>query len=287
MERRRFLASLAIGGIGLSATSLLGCGASKTELGIQLYSVRDAVAKDLEGTLEKLAKIGYTRLEIYGYDGSFFGKTPAEFKAILARTGMRVDSSHHTTGWGHPQKGTLTDGWEQAVADLHTIGAKYMACSYLFPDERTESNYAALPALLNKSGEVAKKAGIAFAYHNHDFEFEKYGDTLVMDHILNNTDSQYVNIELDLYWISKTGQDPVAYFNKYPGRFPLWHVKDMEAGTKDITEVGHGTIDFDRIFAARDKAGLKEWFVEQDVSKGDIFGSITDSFKYLEKKNYK
>lgn len=286
MERRRFLTSLAIGGISLSGASLLGCGSNRKTLGIQLFSVQDTVAKDLEGTLEKLAKIGYTRLEIYGYNGTFFGKTAAEFKAILSRTGMQVDSSHHTTGFAHQQKGTLTDGWEQAVEDLHTIGAKYMACSYLFPDERTEANYGALPELLNKCGATAKKAGIGFAYHNHDFEFEKYGDTLVMDHILNKTDSQYVNIELDLYWISKAGQDPVAYFNQYPGRFPLWHVKDMESGTGDITDVGSGTIDFDRIFAAREKAGLKEWFVEQDVSKGDIFESISKSYKYLQAKNY-
>jgi len=93
-------------------------------------------------------------------------------------------------------------------------------------------------------------------------------------------------MELDLYWISKAGYDPVAYFNKYPGRFPLWHVKDMEAGTKDITEVGNGTIDFDRIFAARKKAGLKYWFVEQDVSKGDFFKSLETSRDYLAKKNY-
>lgn len=287
MERRRFLTSLAIGGISLSATSLWGCSSNRKEVGIQLFSVRDAVAKDVEGTLEKLAKIGYTRLEIYGYNGTFFGKTPAEFKAILARTGVRVDSSHHTTGFVHKQRGTLMEGWEQAVDDLHTIGAKYMACSYLFPDERTEANYSILPELLNTCGEVAAKAKIGFAYHNHDFEFEQYGDTLVMDHILNNTNHQYVNIELDLYWISKAGQDPVAYFNKYPGRFPLWHVKDMEANSGDITEVGSGTIDFDRIFAAREKAGLKEWFVEQDVSKGDIFESISKSYTYLQGKNYR
>ncbi|HPZ89549.1 MAG TPA: hypothetical protein PLQ32_15660 [Flavihumibacter sp.] len=94
-------------------------------------------------------------------------------------------------------------------------------------------------------------------------------------------------MEMDLYWISKAGHDPVAYFDKYPGRFPLWHVKDMAAGSGDITEVGHGTIDFDRIFAARKKAGLEQWFVEQDVSKGDIFESIAASRAYLEKKGYK
>jgi sugar phosphate isomerase/epimerase len=108
-----------------------------------------------------------------------------------------------------------------------------------------------------------------------------------MDYIITKTSPELVKVELDLYWISKTGNDPVAYFNKYPGRFPLWHVKDMEKGTNGITEVGNGVIDFDRIFAARKKAGLKHWFVEQDVSKGDIFESLKTSHSYLDGKKYK
>ena len=138
-------------------------------------------------------------------------------------------------------KGTLTDGWDKAIEDIHTLGAEYMICSFLFPKERTPEIYKTLPELLNKSGEKTKAAGIQFGYHNHDFEFEKLDDTLVYDFLINNTSSDLVKMEMDLYWISKAGQDPLAYFDKYPGRFPLWHVKDMEAGTKGITEVGNGT----------------------------------------------
>ena len=183
-------------------------------------------------------------------------------------------------------KGTLTDNWEKSVEDLHAIGAKYMACSYLFPNERTTENYKALPSLLDKSGSVTKAAGIQFAYHNHDFEFQKFEDTLVYDHILTKTSSDLVKMEMDLYWTSKAGQDPIKYFEKYPGRFELWHVKDMTAGAGEITEFGNGVIDFDRIFAARKKAGLKHWFVEQDTSKGDMFESLKTSVANLSKKNY-
>jgi sugar phosphate isomerase/epimerase len=161
-----------------------------------------------------------------------------------------------------------------------------MVCAFLFPNERTPENYKALPAMLDKAGTATKAAGIQFAYHNHDFEFEKFEDTLVYDFLLKNTSSDLVKMEMDLYWISKAGQDPVAYFEKYPGRFAMWHVKDMEAGTKAITEVGNGTIDFDRIFKARKKAGLKYWFVEQDTSKRDMFESLKISRDYLAKKNY-
>ena len=287
MKRRHFLQTLAASATTLPAFhALANISKSKPSIGVQLYSVRDAVAKDLEGSLTRLCKIGFDKLEIYGYDGKFFGKTAAEFKTILKNTGMKVISSHHLTGLVFKAKGSLTDGWDKAVEDLDNIGAKYMACSYLFPNERTAEIYASLPELLNKSGEKAKGAGIQFAYHNHDFEFEKYNDTLAYDHIITQTSADLVKMELDLYWINKAGYDPIQYFEKYPGRFPLWHVKDMEAGTKDITEVGNGTINFDQIFAAREKAGLKEWFVEQDVSKGEIFASLTQSYNYLSKKKY-
>lgn len=286
MKRRNFIQTLAAGAAGLSATSLFANPFGTKTFAVQLYSVRDAVGKNLEATLERLRTIGYDRLELYGYNGTFFGKTPAEFKTILANTGMKAVSSHHISGLAFKSKGSLTDGWDKAVEDINYLDTKFMGCSYLFPNERTPEIYAALPELLNKSGEKTKAAGIQFFYHNHDFEFEKYQDTLVMDFLLNNTKADLVKVELDLYWISKAGQDPIKYFEKYPGRFPLWHVKDMEAGSGDITEVGNGKIDFDRIFAAREKAGLNTWFVEQDVSKGDMFESLKKSYDYLEAKKY-
>jgi sugar phosphate isomerase/epimerase len=287
MQRRRFIQSIALGAASFAAGDLFAETRKPGKYGLQLYSFRQAVSKDLEKALAQLASIGYNKLEIYGYDGKFFGRTAQEFKTIVANAGMKVVSSHHLPGLGMKSKGSMSDGWEQAIADMNTIGAEYMVCAFLFPNERTPENYAKLPDMLNKAGEQTKAAGIQFAYHNHDFEFEKYGDSTVMDHLITKTSPDLVKVELDLYWISKTGNDPVAYFNKYPGRFPLWHVKDMAKDTREITEVGNGVIDFDRIFKARKKAGLKHWFVEQDVSKGDMFESLKTSHKYLDGKKYK
>jgi sugar phosphate isomerase/epimerase len=287
MKRRQFLQNLSFGAAALYANKLFPIAGETKTLAVQLYTVRESVGKGLESTLEKLAALGYKNLEIYGYNGTFFGKTAAEFKTILANNGMKVLSSHHTTGLAMKAKGTLADGWEKAIEDIHTLGAEFMVCAFLFPNERTEEHYKALPAMFEKAGNATKSAGIQFAYHNHDFEFQqKVGDDLAMDYIIKNTPADLVKIELDLYWISKAGYDPVAYFEKYPGRFPLWHVKDMEAETKAITEVGNGTINFDKIFAAKEKAGMKYWFVEQDTSKRDMFESLKISREYVVGKKY-
>ncbi|MDZ7614760.1 MAG: sugar phosphate isomerase/epimerase [Flavobacteriaceae bacterium] len=287
MKRRHFVQTLSLGAAALQFNWLFANSpTNKKALGVQLYTIRDAVAKDLEGSLEKLAGLGYKNLEIYGYNGTFFGKTAQEFKSILDKTGLSVISSHHGAGIANKSQGSMAMGWEKAVEDIHSIGAKYMACAYLAPNERTTEIYKSLPGLLSSAGEQTKAAGIQFAYHNHDFEFVKYEDTLAYDHILKNTSADLVQMELDLYWINKAGYDPIAYFEKYPGRFPLWHVKDMAAATQEITEVGNGTIDFDKIFAASKKAGLEYWFVEQDVSKRDIFESLTISRDYVNKKGY-
>ena len=287
MERRHFVFNVSVGLTALQVDQLIPQELqTKKPLGVQLYTVRDAVAKDLEGSLERLRSLGYKRIEIFGYNGTFFGKTVKEFKTILRNTDLKVISSHHLSGLEPKCKGTLLDGWEKAVEDLDTIGACYMVCPFLFPEERTPKNYKALPGILEKAAKTANAAGLKFAYHNHDFEFEKFEDTLVYDHLINNTDSELVKMEMDLYWISKAGYDPLDYFEKYPGRFPLWHVKDMEEGTKAITEVGSGTIDFDRIFAQKKKAGLEYWFVEQDSGKRDMFESLKMSRDYVNQKKY-
>ncbi|PJJ66242.1 sugar phosphate isomerase/epimerase family protein [Chryseobacterium geocarposphaerae] len=287
MDRKDFITLSSLGFLGLYSCGISNLNMNKKSLAIQLYTVRDAIAKNLEKTFEKLAELGFTELEIYGYNGSFFGKTRNEFQSVLKNVGLKVISSHHTTGILHNDEGTLLKNWEKSVEDLHFIGSKYMVCSYLFPEERTIENYQKLPELFNKSGEITKKAEIQFAYHNHDFEFEKFDDSKnIYDFILENTSSDLIKMELDLYWISKAGLDPLVYFEKYPKRFPLWHVKDMKAGTKDFAEIGNGTIDFKRIFEAREKAGLNYWFLEQDSSDKDIFDSIRISRKYILEHSY-
>lgn len=286
MNRKDFISLSGLGFLGLLACKTSDLMNSKKSLAIQLYTVRDAISANLEQALERLAELGFRQLEIYGYDGKFFGKTRAEFQTVLRNVGMEVISSHHTTGAIHNSPGTLLNQWEQSVEDLQSIGSKYMVCSYLFEEERTPDHYRKLPELLNRSGEITRKAGIDFAYHNHDFEFEKLDGQTVYDFILNHTDPDLVKMELDLYWISKAGFSPLDYFEKYPKRFPLWHVKDMKAESRDFAEIGNGTIDFKSIFEAREKAGLKYWFLEQDSSDKDIFESIRISKNYIDHHSY-
>lgn len=287
MHRKDFIRLSSLGFLGLYSCGISNFKNREKTLAIQLYTVRDAIAENLEKALERLASLGFKELEIYGYNGTFFGKSRNEFKVLLHNLDLKVISSHHTTGILHNDKGTLLNNWEKTVEDLHFIGSEYMVCSYLFPEERTVDNYKKLPGLFDKSGEITKSAGIQFAYHNHDFEFEKF-DTAqnIYDFILNNTSSDLVKMELDLYWISKAGIDPLVYFEKYPGRFPIWHVKDMKAGTKNFAEIGNGTIDFKRIFNAKEKAGLQHWFLEQDSSDKDMFESIRISRDFITKNDF-
>ncbi|MCU7616049.1 sugar phosphate isomerase/epimerase [Chryseobacterium sp. PBS4-4] len=287
MQRIDFLKLSSLGFFGLYSCGISNSLKKDCRLAIQLYTVRGAVSKNLEKALERIAALGFKDLEIYGYDGTFFGKNRTEFQSILNNTGLKVISSHHQTGVVKNGRGTLLNSWDKSVEDLNFIGSKYMVCSYLVPEERTLENYRKLPELLNKSAEITKQSGIQFAYHNHDFEFEKLDEKQLMyDFILENTSPDLVKMELDLYWISKAGFDPLDYFEKYPKRFPLWHVKDMQKDTKKFAEVGSGTIDFKKIFEAREKAGLKYWFVEQDSSDKDIFESLTMSKKYINDNSF-
>ena len=287
MHRKDFIKLSSLGFLGLYSCGISPFKKRQNTLAIQLYTVRDAMSANPEKTLERLAAMGFTGLEIYAYNSTFFGKSRQEFQRILKNTGLRVISSHHITGNFNKGQGTLLYNWEKSVEDLHFIGSEYMVCSYLFPQERNLEDYKKLPELLENSGKVTKEAGIQFAYHNHDFEFEKFDDNRnVYDFILENSSPELVKMELDLYWISKAGIDPLMYFEKYPGRFPLWHVKDMKAGTKDFTEIGNGTIDFERIFKAGKQAGLQYWFLEQDSSDKDIFESICISNEFIAKNRF-
>ncbi|WP_426277467.1 sugar phosphate isomerase/epimerase family protein [Chryseobacterium sp. S-02] len=287
MDRKDFITLSSLGFLGLYSCGISNLNMNKRSLAIQLYTVRDAISKNLEKTFEKLAELGFTELEIYGYNGTFFGKTAIDFKKVLSDNGLKVISSHHRTGITDQEDGTLLKNWEKTLDDLNRIGSKYAVCSYLPEAERTLENYQKLPDILEDAGQVSKQNGIQLAYHNHDFEFLKMDEQHnFYDFILEKTSSDLIKMELDLYWISKAGLDPLVYFEKYPKRFPLWHVKDMKGGTKDFAEIGNGTIDFKRIFEAREKAGLNYWFLEQDSSDIDIFESIRISRKYILDHSY-
>lgn len=269
----------------LSRIPSMAKGSSK--IGLQLYTLRDDLSKDLEGTLKKVAAIGYKEVETFGYtDGKFFGKTVKEFKSILNGLGLNPVSGHYGAGISSPdRKGSLSNDWKRAVDDSAELGQKYIMCAYLTPDERKSiDDYKKYAVLFNKSGEICKAAGIQFGYHNHDFEFQKLDGQLPYDIITKDTDASLVKLELDLYWAVRAGLDPVTLFKQHPGRFPLWHVKDMEKGPgKAFAEVGTGAIDFAKIFAARKTAGMTHFFVEQDVCKRPPLEAIAISYGNLVK----
>jgi sugar phosphate isomerase/epimerase len=287
VSRKQFLK---LSALALSSTlfaNIESFGKTQRKVGIQLYTLRNEIPKDLEGTLKKVADIGYKEVELFGYgDGKFFGKTPKEFKALLQSLNLSAPSGHYTTGNTNPSsKGTLTNDWKRAVDDAAELGQKYMICAFLFPEERkTLDVYKRHAELFNKSAEICKQSGIQFGYHNHDFEFETLEGQVPYDILLKQTDPKLVQMELDLYWASFAGKDPVQLFKQNPGRFPMWHVKDMEkSAQRSFAEVGTGSINFQRIFDAAKTAGLKHYFVEQDVTKRPPLEAITISYNNVSK----
>jgi sugar phosphate isomerase/epimerase len=269
----------------------MGMGRPYTDIGLQLYTVRDAMAADPAAALAKVASIGYTAVEGATYTGSekFYGMDPAAFLSLLKANGLKMPSSHYRLGEelekGQPVQGTLLHDWDRAVADAHAAGVEYMVCAFLSQPERGNlDHFKQLADIFNKAAEKCRAAGIQFCYHNHDFEFQPQNGTFPYDILLGNTDPELVKMEMDLYWVTKAGQDPVSLFGKYPGRFALWHLKDMDnTAEKKFTEVGNGVIDFKNIFAHASQAGMKRFFVEQDYCPGNPFDSITQSIAYIKK----
>ena len=262
---------------------------NKKYIGLQLYTVRDHMQKDPAATLAKVAQIGYNSVEGATYTGSemFYGMDSAAFSSLLKQNGLIMPSSHYRLGEeqvnGASQKGTLLNDWGKAVDDAAAVGIKYMVCAYLSVQERGNlDHYKKIGEDFNKAGEICKKAGIQLCYHNHDFEFEKQDGKYPYEVLLSNTDKNLVKMEMDLYWVTKANQDPIALIDEHPGRFPLWHVKDLDKTPKRMfTEVGNGIIDFKKIFKHADKAGLKYFFVEQDMTPGEPYDSITQSITYI------
>ena len=282
-ERRTFIKQAAA--LGAAAVLVPGdLSWLQSKVGIQLYTVRDMMGKDPEAALAMLAQIGYREVECAGYGGgTFYGKSPADFKDLLKKNGLSMPSGHYQTGITMPNmEGSLTNGWLQAVKDAAEVGQKYMVLAYLHEGERkTLKQYEDLVKLINDCARICKDYGLQFAYHNHDFEFMEVEGKVPYDILLNETDPDLVEMELDLFWTVKAGYDPVELFNQHQGRYPLWHVKDMN-NEGNFTEVGTGTIDFKPIFKAGKTAGVKHYFVEQDRINGDVERSIQTSFTNIQ-----
>jgi sugar phosphate isomerase/epimerase len=286
MTRRELLKQMAWVTAGsLMISDAVALDAKNKKVGVQLYTLRNAIGKDPKGTLKKVAELGFGEVESFGYNGKFFGMTPAEYKTVLSDLGLTAPSGHYMYGnFGNKKiPGTVLYGWDKAVEDAAALGQQYMVIAYLMPEERGDiDNYKRTAEGISKAAEVCKKAGIQLCYHNHDFEFEAQNGILPFDILTKETSADLVKIELDLYWASKAGQDPVSLFKQHKGRVALWHVKDMDnTPKKHFTEVGNGVIDFATIFKNAKTSGMKHFFVEQDECPGSPFDSIAKSIGHI------
>ncbi|MBW8324223.1 MAG: sugar phosphate isomerase/epimerase [Prolixibacteraceae bacterium] len=296
-NRREFLKISAAGSISMMLFGATGCKSSVAVdrksfgVGIQLYTIRDAMSADVPGTLKKVSDIGYKNLELAGYaDGKFYGFAPAEFKKMVNDLGMEVLSSHaavESTG--------ITPETAKAMADAHAeVGVKYCVQPWVNEPDRTIETYKKMIADWNEVGRIMKGVGIQFAYHNHNFEFANMdGVVPYYDIFMPEMDADLITMELDLFWASKAGQDPIAMFNKYPGRFQLLHFKDMKTNEApffdvikdDVCAVGEGVIDFKKILTAKEVAGAKYIFVEDDnQGNGKPFEAIETSITNITTK---
>ena len=236
--------------------------------GLALYTVRDSMMKDARATLAKVAQAGYVNVESAGYNnGKFYNLSPTEFKALLDELHLTPISAH---------QGSVTfENADKQIADLKEAGFKYFVIpvppmgtfSYDAVNKRMgmKGGAKALAETLNILGKKCKDAGLELLYHNHDFEFNKDEEgNVVLDYLLEHCDKSIVNFQMDLYWVTKAGQDPVDYFKRYPGRFKIWHVKDMDDQGR-FAPVGKGHIDFKRVLAEKKLSGMQYYYVEQDA----------------------
>ena len=283
-NRRNFLKNTAAFAAGSLMFPQLSCSLSKEKvIGLQLYTVRDKINENLENTLTRLAEIGYNSIEAAGYnlsEGTFYGMTPRQFANRLNELGMPLHSSHSVV--------EPVDA-EKLFADAAEAGCKYVIYPYL-PEQfrKNIDDYKSTADKFNKIGEIANKMGIRFGYHNHAFEFENMEGKKGMDVLISETDPELVTFEIDVYWVTRGGYDPVDYIKKFPGRFEVYHLKDM-AKTEDMffAPVGSGRIDFESIFAVKKTAGMKMFFVEQDSFRDlDPFESVEFSYKYLKNASF-
>jgi len=288
VNRRNFLKSSAAVVVGgLVANQLISscvAPAPKKKVGLQLYSLRDAMKEDVKGTLKKVADMGYSTLETAGYnDGLIYGLAPLEFKKIVEDLGMKVTSAHLGQTYSKEKEVEIMEWWKKACGAHAALGVKYMVQPFMpVNDQTTLEEIKMYCDYFNSVGfETAASGGIAFGYHNHSFEFRKIGDKLIYDYMLENTSPNHVFFEMDVYWLQEGGQSPAEYIKKYTGRFPVLHIKDEK-------EIGASKkMDFKPIFDAAYAQGLKEYYVEvEQYTNNDPFASVKQSFDYLAKAEY-
>ena len=243
-------------------------------VGIQLYTFRKEMSADASGTLKQIASLGIKQIESARSEkGNYYGLTSKEMKKVCAGLGMTLRSGHVH----------VDNKFQQTINDAAEAGQEYLICSTMPTNGQTVDNYKRVAESFNKSGEECKKMNVKFGYHNHEYEFESDKGQVLYDVLLNNTDASLVHMELDLGWVIVTGKDPMDYFKNFKGRFPLWHLKDMDMVKKHSTEFGKGGLDIVQMLKNSKESGMKYFFVEQEEYASTPFESMKENMDYLGK----
>lgn len=251
--------------------------ASSKAIGVQVYSVRDALKRDFEGTLKKLSELGYKHIEAYGLatNGTVLGMSASQYRQAVEKLGMSVISVH--ADYFTPEQAA------PIITAAKELGVKYLVIPYL--QKALRKDYDAVAENLNSVGALFKGTGIRLAYHNHDFEFEALANGRIpLEVLIEGTQPELVTFQADLYWVTKAGADPMALIKKYPGRFSLFHIKDANEALEQTT-VGTGIVDFETILKAKSISGNEYFFVE-DERTNDPFGNLKGAFNYLNNADF-
>lgn len=284
-SRRTFLKQSGLFAAAVAVAPSFACApVAKKAIGLQLYSLRDVIKNDIKSIISKVAAIGYKEVETFSYSAKngFWGLDAKAFKALLDQYGMNSPSGHFEMG--EYMSGKNTDVLKQYIDAANILGSTYVTVPWLNDNVRkTADDYKKIAAKLNEAGTLCKASGLKIAYHNHDFEFKKFGDTTGFDILLKETDKKLVDFELDLYWAVRSAVNPLDLFNAHPKRFTMFHVKDMDKTNKALNaEIGQGSIDFKNILTGAKQAGVKHYFVEHETNyKPDVMGSVKTSFDYV------
>jgi sugar phosphate isomerase/epimerase len=277
---------------GLLSASLLTALQAKADkkkykMGLQLFSVRDPMTVDTPGTLKTISRIGYEDLETYGFDPGqlrYYGLPATDFKKLLDDNGLSTTSGHYDLfKYLTAPEDELNRYVDQCIVGARALGQSYITWPWLDPDSRTLEKFRLLSNKLNLIGERVAKAGLGFAYHNHDFEFTDHNGENGYEIIMRETDPSLVKLQIDLYWaVHSSRKSPHELFSQQPGRFVMWHIKDMDKKTRDYTELGNGSIDYTKILPDASLAGLQYYFVEQGGNFAkEPMRSATDSAAFM------
>ncbi|MBC9932715.1 sugar phosphate isomerase/epimerase family protein [Chitinophaga qingshengii] len=293
INRRNFLAQsgMAAAAALFSPSAFATLAKPRFKMGLQLYTIREAMEKDVAGTLKRIASLDYQDVETYGFDPAgigYYGRRAKDFHQLLKDNGLTTASGHYDLfKYLHSPDDVLLTYVDQCIEGAQQLDQKYITWPWLAPEDRNIDQFKLLASRLNIIGARVKKAGLGFAYHNHDFEFVDHGGINGYQIIMKETDPDLVKLQMDMYWVVRAAKkQPVEFFRQQPGRFVMWHIKDMDRTTEDYTELGRGVIDYTKILPDVNLAGMQYYFLEQggNFRTGNAMDSITENADFCKRK---